>query len=133
MIHSFNHRSACVPSQLDAIYHEFFGFQSSATRSQSMLKHVFSLLLPLDVFNLGKPWTDDAQGSTAPSDPPGDEPSAPASQRTAGGSHLPFMSLPVLNVLHCIQAGGRPHEHQLDAIKTLTGGRSRISEASVEP
>ena len=52
------------------------------------------------------------QGSTAPADPPGAGPSAPASQRMAGGSPLHFMSLPVHNTLHCTKAGGRPPQHQ---------------------
>ena len=53
-----------------------------------------------------------ASGFDSPSDPPGAEPSAPAGRRMAGGSPLHFMSLPVLNVLHGIKAGGRPPEHQ---------------------
>ena len=53
-----------------------------------------------------------SQDSIAPSDPPGAGPSASAGQRTAGGSPLHFMSLPVHNVLHCTKAGGRPPQHQ---------------------
>ena len=52
------------------------------------------------------------QGSTAPSDPPGAEPSAPAGQKMAGGSPLHFMSLPALNALHRTKIGGRLPQHQ---------------------
>ena len=46
------------------------------------------------------------------SDPPEAEPYAPPGRRTAGGSPLHFMSLPVVDVPHCIEAGARPSEHQ---------------------
>ena len=51
------------------------------------------------------------QGSTAPSDPSGAEPSAPAGQKTAGSSPLHFMRLPV-HVLHRTKAGGETPQHQ---------------------
>ena len=54
----------------------------------------------------------DEQGLTAPSDPPGAEPSAPAGRRMAGGSPLHFVSLPVHSVVHCTKSGGRPPQHE---------------------
>ena len=65
--------------------------------------------------SLGAPVTgegDWGQGLTAPSDPPGAEPSAPASQKMAGGSPLHFMKLPVFDALHRTKTGGRPPQHQ---------------------
>ena len=61
------------------------------------------------------------QGLTAPSDPPGAEPSAPASQKMVGGRPLHFMSLPVHNVLHRTK------------IRTLTGVCPQLSEGPVDP
>ena len=42
----------------------------------------------------------------------GADPSAPASQKTAGGSPLHFMSFRVHDVPHYTKAGGRPPQHQ---------------------
>lgn len=52
------------------------------------------------------------QGSTAPSDYLGAQPSAPVSQGTAGCRPLHFLSLPVLNVLYPIKKGGKPPQHE---------------------
>ena len=52
------------------------------------------------------------QGSTAPSDPPGSEPSAHVGRRTAGGSPLHFMRLPVHSAIHYQKSRGSPPQHQ---------------------